>query len=108
MTKRSISITYQVLALVVALVVISWAGTVFADNRPDLVVAVNKLPRGLEPTVQSGNVDVRVTYTIFDTLIRRDFTRKNRGQTYTLTKTLLLAYRPPNPSINRSTSLVVL
>jgi peptide/nickel transport system substrate-binding protein len=44
-----------------------------ADGRPDLVIAVNKLPRGLEPAVNDGNVDVRVTYSIFDTLLRRDF-----------------------------------
>lgn len=46
---------------------------VFAADRPDLVVAVNKLPRGLEPGDNNGNVDVRVIYSIFDTLIRRDF-----------------------------------
>ena len=44
-----------------------------ADDRPDLIIAVNKLPRGLEPAADDGNVDVRVTYSIFDTLIRRDF-----------------------------------
>jgi peptide/nickel transport system substrate-binding protein len=44
-----------------------------ADSRPDIVIAVNKLPRGLEPAVYTGNVDVRGTYSIFDTLIRRDF-----------------------------------
>jgi len=49
----------------------------FADDRPDLIIAVNKLPRGLEPALNTGNVDVRVTYSIFDTLIRRDF--KNAG-----------------------------
>jgi peptide/nickel transport system substrate-binding protein len=44
-----------------------------ADDRPDVVVAVNELARGLEPAEQTGNVDVRITYSIFDTLIRRDF-----------------------------------
>ncbi|MGE0560168.1 MAG: hypothetical protein AB7O69_18040 [Burkholderiales bacterium] len=44
-----------------------------ADNRPEVNVAVNKLARGLEPAEQTGNVDVRITYSIFDTLIRRDF-----------------------------------
>ncbi|MEM9683022.1 MAG: ABC transporter substrate-binding protein [Pseudomonadota bacterium] len=52
---------------------------VFAADRPDLVVAVNKLPRGLEPGDNNGNVDVRVIYSIFDTLIRRDF--RNPGPT---------------------------
>lgn len=44
-----------------------------ADTRPDVVIAVNKLARHLEPAEKTGNVDVRVTYSIFDTLIRRDF-----------------------------------
>src|SRR3546814_3808079 len=39
----------------------------------DLVVAVNQLPRSLDPGTETGNVDVRVYYNIFDTLIRRDF-----------------------------------
>ena len=52
-----------------------------ADNRPDLVIAVNKLPRSLEPAMKMGNVDVRVNYNIFDTLIRRDFlTQAKTGQ----------------------------
>jgi peptide/nickel transport system substrate-binding protein len=44
-----------------------------ADDRPALVVAVNELPRGLEPAETHGNVDIRVTYSLFDTLLRRDF-----------------------------------
>ena len=48
-------------------------GTSAHAASPDLVVAVNTLPRGLEPAERTGNVDVRVTYSIFDTLIRRDF-----------------------------------
>ncbi len=44
-----------------------------ADARPDVTVAVNALPVSLEPAVNTGNVSVRVNYSIFDTLIRRDF-----------------------------------
>ncbi|GAB4361766.1 MAG: ABC transporter substrate-binding protein [Kiloniellaceae bacterium] len=44
-----------------------------AADRPDIAVAVNKLPRSLDPGTETGNVDVRVYYSIFDTLIRRDF-----------------------------------
>jgi peptide/nickel transport system substrate-binding protein len=44
-----------------------------ADTRPAVVVAVNELPRGLEPASDTGNVDIRATYSLFDTLIRRDF-----------------------------------
>lgn len=39
----------------------------------DLNIAVNELPRSLDPGSETGNVDVRVYYSIFDTLIRRDF-----------------------------------
>lgn len=44
-----------------------------ADSRPDITIAVNKLARNLDPAKQTGNVDVRVYFSIYDTLIRRDF-----------------------------------
>ncbi|AWM85454.1 ABC transporter substrate-binding protein [Microvirga sp. 17 mud 1-3] len=44
-----------------------------ADDRPSLTVAVNQLARTLDPGANTGNVDVRIYYSIFDTLIRRDF-----------------------------------
>ena len=49
------------------------APSVAQDKRPDLSIAVNQLPPGLEPLMHSGNVTVRLTYSIFDTLLRRDF-----------------------------------
>lgn len=49
------------------------------DDRPDLVVAVNGLPGSLESIEEMGNVDVRVTYTLFDSLIRRDFLADGSG-----------------------------
>lgn len=52
-----------------------------ADDRPSLVVAVPKLARGLEPSGNDGNVDVRATHSIFDTLIRRDFVAEATGKT---------------------------
>lgn len=48
-----------------------------ADDRPALVIAVNELPRGLEPADDTGNVDIRATYSLFDTLLRRDFTNNS-------------------------------
>ncbi|MBL8574931.1 MAG: ABC transporter substrate-binding protein [Hyphomicrobiaceae bacterium] len=44
-----------------------------ADKRPPLVVAVAGLPATLEPARELSNVGTRVTYSMFDTLIRRDF-----------------------------------
>ncbi len=49
------------------------------QNR-DIVVAVNKLPRSLEPAEINGNIEVRVFYSVFDTLIRRDFINQASGQ----------------------------
>ncbi len=44
-----------------------------ADRRPVMTIAVAELPPTLEPANELSNVGTRVTYSIFDTLIRRDF-----------------------------------
>jgi peptide/nickel transport system substrate-binding protein len=44
-----------------------------ATERPIFTVAVAGLPATLEPARELSNVGTRVTYSIFDTLIRRDF-----------------------------------
>jgi peptide/nickel transport system substrate-binding protein len=44
-----------------------------ADRRPVMNIAVAELPPTLEPANELSNVGTRVTYSIFDTLIRRDF-----------------------------------
>jgi peptide/nickel transport system substrate-binding protein len=44
-----------------------------ADPRPVLNIGVAELPPTLEPARELSNVGTRVTYSIFDTLIRRDF-----------------------------------
>lgn len=49
------------------------------DDRPDLVVAVNDLPGSLEGIEEMGNVAVRITYSMFDSLIRRDFLADGSG-----------------------------
>jgi peptide/nickel transport system substrate-binding protein len=49
------------------------AGGASAAERPAIAVAVNELARTLDPAEGVGNVDVRIYYSIFDTLIRRDF-----------------------------------
>ncbi|MEO1454097.1 MAG: ABC transporter substrate-binding protein [Pseudomonadota bacterium] len=60
-------------AAISALAILLPGGAVWADDRPDLIVAVPKIARGLEPGIRSGNVDLRTTHSVFDTLIRRDF-----------------------------------
>lgn len=44
-----------------------------ADTRLALTIAVNELARTLDPAAGNGTVDVRAYYSIYDTLIRRDF-----------------------------------
>lgn len=44
-----------------------------ADDRPVLRIAVQALPPTLEPLEAISNVGLRVTYNVFDTLLRRDF-----------------------------------
>ena len=55
------------------------AASAFADDRPDITVAVNQLARNLDPAQQTGNVDVRVYYSIYDTLIHRNFRAETGG-----------------------------
>ncbi len=44
-----------------------------ADTRPVLRIAVQALPPTLEPLESISNVGLRLTYNVFDTLLRRDF-----------------------------------
>lgn len=43
------------------------------EARPNLRIGVAELPPTLEPARELSNVGTRVTYSMFDTLIRRDF-----------------------------------
>ena len=59
-----------------AAALITSAGSVEAQTggeRPVLRVGVPEVPPTLEPARELSNVGTRVTYSIFDTLIRRDF-----------------------------------
>lgn len=55
-----------------------------AQERPDLVVAVQDIPPTLEPAKELSNQGVRITYSMFDTLIRRDFLSGDNGSGSTL------------------------
>ena len=74
-------------ALVSATTVLLLATTstlAIAQERPDLVVGVADLPATLEPGKELSNVGTRVNYSIFDTLIRRDFLSAEGGGGSTL------------------------
>ena len=59
-----------------------------AQERPDLVVGVADLPATLEPGNELSNVGTRVNYSVFDTLIRRDFLSAEGGGGSTLVPSL--------------------
>ncbi len=69
-----------------------------ADSRPDVVVAVNKLPRTLLPGLHSGNNEVRITYSIFDTLIRRDFLHQRKTGEVRLIPNLATSWKRISPT----------
>src|SRR5690348_10461012 len=64
-----------------------------SDGRRDIVVGVNTLPVGLDPVAQDGNVSIRVTFSIYDTLIRRDFMSDGKGMGSKLTPGLAESWR---------------
>ena len=47
-------------------------------EREVMYVGVQGLPGGMDPTDELSNVGTRVTYSVFDTLIRRDFLDHNK------------------------------
>jgi peptide/nickel transport system substrate-binding protein len=47
-------------------------------TREALVVGVQGLPGGMDPADELSNVGTRVTYNVYDTLIRRDFLDNNK------------------------------
>ncbi|MCW0233780.1 MAG: ABC transporter substrate-binding protein [Ferrovibrio sp.] len=51
-----------------------------SDDRPSLRIAVQALPPTLEPLESISNVGLRLTYNVFDTLLRRDFLAEAKGE----------------------------
>lgn len=67
-------------AFVVAGLMASTAGVWAADDaRAKLSIAVADVPPTLEPAQELSNQGVRITYSMFDTLIRRDFLSSPNG-----------------------------
>ncbi|WP_454855154.1 ABC transporter substrate-binding protein [Rhizobium binxianense] len=67
-------------------------------DRPDFTVAVAALPATLEPARELSNVGTRVTYSIFDTLIRRDFLGSPDGGGSELKPHLATSWERKSPS----------
>jgi peptide/nickel transport system substrate-binding protein len=66
--------------------------------RPKLTVAVADLPPGLEPARDMGNVGTRISYTLYDTLIRRDFLSMPGGGGSKLEPGLAASWKRESPS----------
>ncbi len=69
-----------------------------SDRRPLLTVAVAGNPTGLEPAKELSNVGTRVTYSLFDTLIRRDFLSSPDGGGSALRPHLATAWERVSPT----------
>lgn len=69
----------QCLVLATLLAWGSWAPALSLGGRPDLTVALNAQPSNLDPAETPFGANFRVTYSIFDTLIRRDFVAEMRN-----------------------------
>lgn len=68
-----------------------------SDRRPILTVAVAELPKVLEPAMELNNVGTRVTYSVFDTVIRRDFKSQPDGGGSKLLPHLATSWERENP-----------
>ncbi|NKE45192.1 ABC transporter substrate-binding protein [Roseomonas frigidaquae] len=67
-------------------------------TRPLLTIGVAEVPPTLEPARELSNVGTRVTYSIFDTLIRRDFLGSPDGGGSTLKPHLATSWERESPS----------
>lgn len=67
------------------------------DKRPALTVAVADLPSVLEPARELNNVGTRVTYSLFDTVIRRDFLGSPDGGGAALKPHLAVSWERESP-----------
>lgn len=52
---------------------------VFAQDAPPLRIGVADNPGGLDPAIELSNVGTRVIYSLYDTLVRRDFLSDGQG-----------------------------
>ena len=82
MTNSTTRKTPYAIALAAGLAIAAGSSAI-AQERPALTVAVNELARSLAPGEHTGNVDTRIYYSIFDTLIRRDFAKPKACLLYT-------------------------
>ncbi|GHV55288.1 ABC transporter substrate-binding protein [Deltaproteobacteria bacterium] len=70
---------YFLAKLAVLFLLLVPCGAEAADARPNIIIAVAENPATLEPAQELSNVGTRITYNVYDTLIRRDFLADGSG-----------------------------
>jgi len=81
------------------LATVSLASTGIAqDARPVLKVGVEQLPEGLAPGLQLNNVGQRITYSIFDHLIKRGYWTNESGDGAELMPSIATEWRNISPT----------
>ncbi len=73
------------------------SGLAQSETRPAVRIGVAELPPTLEPARELSNVGTRVTYSMFDTLIRRDFLASPDGGGGTLKPHLATSWTRNGP-----------
>ena len=71
--RKRFSIKTAAVALIASALLLATTATVAAADRKVLTVGVQALPDSLDPYLQLGNVGTRVTSSLFDQLLERDF-----------------------------------
>ena len=70
-------------------------------TRPDMVVAVQDLPKNLEPIDSISNIGPRIANTIFDTPMYRDFLAKPDGSGIAITENIATSFEQVDPQRSR-------
>ncbi|WP_234819637.1 MULTISPECIES: ABC transporter substrate-binding protein [Sinorhizobium] len=63
------------------------------DTRPPLTVGVNAVRANFDPAMALGNVDIPITYNMFDTLVARDFSKSKDRTAYELVPGLAKSWK---------------
>ncbi|WP_234710686.1 ABC transporter substrate-binding protein [Sinorhizobium arboris] len=63
------------------------------DARPPLTVGVNTVRANFDPGLALGNVDIPITYNVFDTLVARDFSKSEDRTAYELVPGLAQSWK---------------
>ncbi|HVW91982.1 MAG TPA: ABC transporter substrate-binding protein [Devosia sp.] len=69
-----------------------------ADNRPIIKIGVATLPDGLDPGANVTNVGQRITYSVFDQLIKRAYWASDKGDGADLVPSIAAAWHNVSPT----------